>query len=136
MITKIKNTWFNLDDKIRFLFVGGFNFGVSYLMYAVFCLLLGESAYQIALIFAWALSSIISFTTQRYLVFESRGNWIKEYLKCCTTWFCSYLVNAFLLEAFVRFIHLNVYVAQFIATFAAAVLTYILFKTFAFKKSS
>ena len=135
MTIDLKNMWFNLDDKIRFLFVGGFNFGVSYLMYAAFCLILGESAYQIALILAWTLSSIVSFTTQRFLVFESRGNWIKEYLKCCTTWFCSYLVNAFLLEAFVKYVHLNVYISQFIATFTAAIVTYILFKKFAFKKA-
>lgn len=135
MTIDLKKIWFNLDDKIRFLFIGGFNFCVSYVMYAAFCYLLGEGAYQIALILAWALSSIVSFTTQRYLVFESRGNWIKEYIKCCTTWFCSYLVNAFLLETFVRFIHMNVYIAQFIATFAAAVLTYVLFKKFAFRKS-
>lgn len=136
MIIDLKKLWFNLDDKIRFLFVGGFNFVVSYIMYAGFCLLLGEGAYQIALILAWALSSVVSFTTQRYLVFEGNGNWIKEYLKCCTTWFCSYLVNAFLLELFVKYVHLNVYISQFIATFTAAVVTYILFKKFAFKKEA
>ena len=134
MIIDLKKFWFNLDDKIRFLFVGGFNFGVSYIIYALFCLLLGESAYQIALILAF--SSVISFTTQRFLVFEGKGNWIKEYLKCCTTWFCSYLVNAFLLEFFVKYVHLNVYISQFIATFTAAIVTYILFKKFAFKKEA
>ena len=133
-LTKILNFWFGLDDKIRFLFVGGFNFVVSYCFYSVFCIILGESAYQIALIIAWSLSSIVSYLTQRYFVFQSRGNWIKEYLKCCTTWFCSYCVNAFLLELLVKYAHMNVFISQFIANFTAAVLTYILFKYFAFKK--
>lgn len=126
--------WFSLDDKIRFLFVGGFNFLFAYFLYVVFCKLLGETSYQFALVLAWIFSSFVSFTTQKFLVFASKGNWIKEYFKCCATWFFSYLINAFLLELLVKIMHLNVYLGQFIATFTAAVFTYILFKTFAFKK--
>ena len=126
--------WFRLDDKIRFLLIGGFNAGVSYVIYSIFCLVLGESAYQIALALAWAISSVVSFTTQRYLVFQGNGNWFKEYIKCCTTWFFSYLINAGLLEFVVKYCHLNVFLAQIIATVAAAIFTYVLFKKFAFRK--
>lgn len=126
--------WFKLPDKIRFLFVGGFNAGVSYLLYILFCFLLGANAYQIALAIAWLISSAVSFVTQKFLVFQSNGNWLKEYAKCCTTWFFSYLINAGILEFVVKILHLNVYVAQIVATLAAAIFTYILFKKFAFKK--
>lgn len=129
----MKKYWFNLSDKIRFLFVGGFNAGVSYLIYSAFCIILGSAAYQIALAIAWIVSSVVSFTTQKFLVFRGKGNWIREYLKCCTTWFFSYLINAGLLEIIVKVLHLNVFVAQIIATLTAAVFTYILFKKFAFK---
>lgn len=130
----MREYWFKLSDKIRFLFVGGFNAGVSYLIYSGFCLILGNEAYQIALALAWGISSIISYTTQKFFVFEGNGNWIKEYLKCCTTWFFSYLINAGLLEGLVKVLHLNVFIAQIIATIAAAVFTYIFFKKFAFRK--
>ena len=129
----MKKFWFSLSDKIRFLFIGGFNAGVSYLIYSALCLILGEAAYQIALALAWAISSVVSFTTQKFLVFEAKGNWIKEYLKCCTTWFFSYLINAGLLEFIVKILHLNVFIAQIVATFAAAIFTYVLFKKFAFR---
>ena len=129
----MKESWFKLSDKIRFLLVGGFNAGVSYLIYSAICLILGESAYQIALALAWVFSSVVSFTTQKFLVFRGRGNWAKEYIKCCTTWVFSYLINAGLLEAFVKILHLNVFVAQIIATLTAAVFTYCLFKKFAFR---
>lgn len=129
----MREFWFNLSDKIRFLIVGGFNAGVSYLIYSALCIILGESAYQIALAFAWAISSVVSFTTQKFLVFKGSGNWMKEYIKCCTTWVFSYLINAGLLEFIVKIMHLNVFVAQIIATLAAAVFTYILFKKFAFR---
>ena len=130
----MKRFWFNLDDKIRYLFVGGFNFCVAYLIYAVLCLFIGESMYQIALALSWALSSVVSFVTQRTLVFEGTGKWYKEYAKCCFTWVFSYLINAGLLEFTVKILHLNVYLAQFISNFTAAVFTYIAFKKFAFKK--
>ena len=95
---------------------------------------MGDSAYQIALALAWAISSVVSYTTQKFLVFQANGNWVKEYLKCCTTWFFSYLINAGLLEFIVKILHLNVFVAQIVATLAAAVFTYIFIKKFAFRK--
>lgn len=130
----MKKFWFNLDDKIRYLIVGSFNAGICYLIYSLICLIMGDSIYQIALALAWFLSSAISFTMQRTLVFEGKGVWYKEYLKCCITWFFSYLINAGLLEFTVKILHLNVYIAQLISNFTAAIFTYILFKTFAFRK--
>jgi putative flippase GtrA len=134
ILLRIKQTWFSLSDKIRFLFVGGLNAGISYVIYVLSVLILGENSYQISLGLAWAISSVTSFTTQRFLVFNVGGNLFKQYLKCCTTWVFSYLINAFLLEILVKKISCNVYLAQIIATIAAAVFTYVLFKKFAFKK--
>ena len=131
---RMKEFWFSLDDKIRYLIVGSFNAGVCYLIYALICLIIGDSVYQIALALAWFLSSAISFTMQRNFVFESKGVWYKEYAKCCVTWFFSYLINAGLLEFTVKILHLNVYLAQIISNFTAAVFTYIAFKLFAFRK--
>lgn len=125
--------WFKLDDKIRYILVGGFNFGVSYLIYVLFCRFLGVEYYQYALALSWILSSIVSFTTQKYFVFKGGKNWIKEYLKCCSTWAVSYFANAILLEIFVKQFILNVYLSQFLATTSVAIITYILFKKFAFK---
>lgn len=125
-----------LSDKIRFLIIGGFNAGVSYLIYSAFCFLLGTGAYQVALAIAWILSSVVSFTMQKFFVFRSQGDWKKEYAKCCTTWFFSYLINAGILELIVKILHLNVYIAQIIATVTAAIFTYVLFKKFAFKPKS
>ena len=133
-MNKIKNFWFNLDDKIRYLIVGSFNAGICYLIYSLICLIMGERTYQIALALAWFLSSAISFTMQRTFVFEGNGIWYKEYAKCCITWFFSYLINAGLLEFTVKYLHFNVYIAQLVSNFTAAVFTYILFKTFAFRK--
>lgn len=131
---KLLDLWFQMPEKLRFLFIGGFNAGVSYTIYAIYCLIFGDSSYQIALSVSWILSSIISFSSQKFFVFRSKGNWVKEYLKCCGTWFFGYFINAGLLEALVKFAHQNIYVAQIIATGLTAIFTYIMFKKFAFKK--
>lgn len=135
----MKNTltkyWFKIPDKIRFLLVGMFNAGVSYLIYAgLLYFILGEQNYQLALVLAWLISSVVSFTTHRILVFPVEGNLFKQYIKCCATWFLSYILNAFLLWLFIEKFVINAYFAQILATAVCAVLNYIMFKIFAFKK--
>lgn len=130
-MTDIRQIWFDIPRKIRFLIIGCINACCSYLIYSIYCFFVGNSSYQTALGLSWILSSIISFNLQKYLVFQSRGNYIKEYLKCCTSWGISYLINAIVLEVLVRFF--NVYIAQILATACVVVVTYGLFKNFAFK---
>lgn len=133
---KISNLWFKLSDKIRFIIVGCCNFVVSYIIYSLIVYFGGESLYQISLALSWLITSVISFTTQRLFVFPVKGNLFKQYLKCCVTWFFSYLINAFLLEIFVKHFSWNVYIAQILANSSAAVFTYIMFKIFAFKNKT
>ncbi len=132
----MKKFWFGLSDKIRFVLIGGFNAGVSFLIYSVFCIILGNAYYQVALALSWIISSVVSFTTQKFFVFEAKGNWVREYCKCCTTWVFSYIINAGILEFLVKSLHLNVFLAQLFATGACAIFTYCVFKKFAFRKKS
>ena len=133
---RIKELWFKLSDKWRFLFVGSFNATVSYAIYSICILIIGEMAYQVSLATSWILSSVVSYTTHRLLVFNVKGNIVKQYLKCCATWVFSYLINAILLEIFVKVFTMNVFLAQFLATLCCAVFTYVMFKIFAFKQKS
>ena len=136
MIKKLNDYWFSLSDKIRFLFVGGFNFCFAYLLFVLFTFLFGKQFYQQVLILSWILSSFVSFSTQRYFVFQSDGPIVKEYFKCFTSWMISYAINAILLEFNVKILHLDVLLSQIIANLTAAIATYIMFKYFAFKQQS
>ena len=129
------DTWLKIPSFIRFLIIGTVNAAISYIIYVLAILILGEGNYQICVFLQWVLSSVISFLNQKFFVFCTKGNYIKEYLKCCTTWGISYLLNVIILEIFVRFIIKNVYIAQFISLFLVSISTYILFKFFAFKKA-
>ncbi len=125
--------WFEIPDKIRFLIIGGINAGISYIIFILAVLLIGDKYYQICAALQWIISSFFSFTNQKIFVFCTKGNWVREYLKCCTTWLISYLMNALLLEALVKYCDLNVYIAQILSIFSVSVLTYVLFKYFAFR---
>ena len=73
------NTWFKIDEKIRFLIIGSLNACISYIIYALICFLFGKEIYQLALVLAWVLSSVSSFFMQKLLVFQTKGNYLKEY---------------------------------------------------------
>ncbi len=123
--------WFKLDSKIRFLFVGALNAAISYFIFVVALYFLGENSYQACVALQWGISSVFSYTNQKFLVFRTKGNYFNEYLKCCSSWLVSYLINALILEILVKF--LNAYIAQFLAIFFVSIITYVLFKYFAFK---
>ena len=124
--------WCKLPDKLRFLLVGGFNALISYVIFAIAVFLIGQEHYQVCVALQWSISSVFSFVNQKVFVFCTKGNWVNEYLKCCTTWAVSYACNALILEFIVRFISKNVYVGQLFSILIASVVTYVLFKYFAF----
>ena len=126
--------WCQIPDKIRFLFIGGINALISYIIFAIAVFLIGQEYYQICVALQWIISSVFSFVNQKLFVFCTRGNWGAEYLKCCTTWAVTYVCNALILEFIVKSISKNVYIGQFFSIFIASVVTYVLFKYFAFKR--
>ena len=126
--------WCKIPDKIRFLFIGGVNAAISYAIFALAVWILGQEHYQACVILQWTISSVFSYFNQKFFVFCTKGNYLNEYLKCCSTWAVSYLLNVIILELLVRFAIKNVYLSQFISLFAVSVVTYVLFKYFAFKK--
>ena len=125
--------WFKIPDKIRFLFIGGLNAVISYFVFVLAVFVIGDKYYQICAALQWGISSIFSFVNQKVFVFGTKGNWIREYLKCCATWLISYIMNALILEVLVKHCRMNVYLAQILSIFSVSVLTYVLFKYFAFR---
>lgn len=135
MIKELYKKWCRISDKIRFLLIGGVNAAISYVIFAIALYLIGHEHYQLCVALQWVISSVFSFVNQKIFVFCTKGHWIEEYLKCCTTWFISYLLNVVILELLVRFFIPNAYISQIISIFVVSVSTYILFKYFAFKRN-
>lgn len=133
VISQLREKWYKIPDKLRFLFIGGVNAAISYAIFAAAVFILGAEYYQACVILQWTLSSVFSYFNQKIFVFGTKGNYVKEYLKCCSTWAVSYLLNVVILELLVRFAIKNVYISQFVSIFLVSVVTYVLFKYFAFR---
>ena len=122
--------WMQLPEKIRFLMVGGYNTAVSYIIY-VLLVFFGLGA-QMALLLSFFISSINSYFSQKFFVFATKGNYLKEYSKCLSTWVGSYILNAILLFLLMK-TGLNAYIAEFIVLVILTVYRYVVLKYFAFK---
>ena len=134
ILSALKNNWFNYPDFVRFLIIGCVNAGISYLIFVIAILALGSEHYQLCTALQWGISSVISYLNQKFFVFRTKGNYINEYLKCCSTWAVSYVLNVIILEIFVRFVFENVFLSQLISIAIVSVATYLLFKLFAFRE--
>lgn len=129
---KLFHFWLRFPEKIRFLLVGGYNTVISYALYTLFVWLTAGSEPQQALFLSYIISSINSFLTQKFYVFNTRGNYGKEYISCLLSWGVSYLFDALLLKGFLG-LGLNPYFAQFLALALVTINNYVLLKYVAFQ---
>lgn len=128
---KIYNFWIKIPEKIRFLLVGGYNTVVSYVLYMF--LVYVEMEPQVALFLSFIISSVNSYLTQKFFVFLTRGDYIKEYIKCLSTWIGGYVFNAILLFVFLDVCGINAYIAQLICLIILTLYSYCFLKYFAFR---
>lgn len=119
---------------IKFVLVGACNTLISFILFVLFIKILGEEKYQLSLLASWCFSSVISFSMQKLVVFQTKGNWLKEYVKCLITWSVGYGINAVSLEIIVHYARLHVIIGQIIAIFLTTTSTFLLFKYFAFRR--
>lgn len=101
---RLENFWFSINQKIRFLLVGGFNTGTSFLIYYAF-LYITQGREQVSLLLMNVININISIMTMRYYVFQSKGNFGREYAKAFSSYILLYFINTGLLAFFVRVIH-------------------------------
>lgn len=126
------NFWMKFPQKIRFILVGGYNTVISYGLYALILWIINKSSPQFALFCSFIISSVHNFFTHKIYVFNTKGNYLKEYPKCLLTWSISYFLNVLLLIFFTKILTINPYLAQFFSVIIVSINSYILLKYFAF----
>ena len=146
---KVESIWFRIDQKIRFILVGGFNTAVSFLIYYAF-LYFTSGKEQLSLLLMNLVNINISIATMRYYVFQSTGNWWHEYTKAFSSYIVLYFINMGLLAFFVKIIHiqeillqnnvllsipnLNKATAQLCCVVIITIMTFFIHKYFSFRK--
>lgn len=145
----LENIWFKINQKIRFLLVGGFNTTTSFILYYLF-LYITQGREQISLLLMNIININISIVTMRYYVFQSHGDFKQEYLKAFSSYIVLYFINTGLLAFFVSAIHvqenlspqnilqevpnLDKAVAQLCCIVIITVLTFFVHKYFSFRQ--
>lgn len=126
--------WFELDERLRFMTVGIGNMTLRYLIFVGLGLWLSVEHYQWILLGSWLMSSVVAFWALKTLVFATKGNHLKEYLKSLSVWIISYFLNAGILELLIKNWSVSAYLAQAAAIVIITIINYLLFKHYAFKQ--
>jgi putative flippase GtrA len=134
MVKNILNYWFKINDKIRFLLVGGYNTLFSFSLFCLLQNLLGNIFhYIVILLFCHLISVFNSFVSLKYFVFRSSKKFLNEYLKVNIVYAVYFVLNAMLLYVLKDLLAINIYIAQFICVIILTIASYFSHKYFSFK---
>ena len=134
--------WFRLPQKLRFLLVGGFNTVFAYLVLNLLNILFGlllkdtfspEVIVNFALIVQYILTVNVSFITMRYYVFQSHGNWYREWLKAWSVYILIYLINAPCLTLMMLLFGWSAWLSQAVYLIFSTIITFFLHKYYSFR---
>ena len=143
-----ENIWFKLPQKLRFLLVGGFNTVFAYTILALILWLFENINTSARLEFAqvWVANAAlfvqyvitinVSFLTMRYYVFQSHGDWKKEFVKAWSVYLFLYLINSPILSFLMLFVGLQPLVAQAVYLVFSTIVTFLLHKYYSFRQVS
>lgn len=129
--------------EVRYLVFGGLNTAFSYGLFSGALLLLhawGVPAdYAIAITFSWIVSNLTSFVLQRHFVFRGTGHPVREFVKFTSVTFGSFIANLAMSWFAVTVLRLDdaveKLVSQLVITVILVVVTYVLHRTFSFRKA-
>ncbi len=129
--------------EIRYLVFGGLNTAFSYGLYAVALLALDALGvpgdFAIAITFSWIVSNLTSFLLQRHFVFRGTGHPIREFMKFTSVTLASFFANLALSWFSASVLGFDSatekLISQLIVTAFLVVVTYVLHKTFSFRKA-
>ena len=121
------------SEKFRYLLVGTINTLFGY-FFSIALLMTIKTALGTVLvaILSNLISITFSFAMYKIFVFNSQGNWIKEYIKFFMIYLNISIVNVILLFILIDFLFWKIWISQLCVTFFAAFLSYISHKKFTF----
>lgn len=122
--------------KFRYLLIGLWNTLAGYAIFAGLYLLTGAwTGYMVTAALSHLLAVTQSFSTQRCLVFRSRGNWWAEYLRFHVAHLGSLMFGLGLLPVLVELFGLPPLLAQASITLLIVALSYFVHQRFTFRRA-
>ncbi len=119
----------------RYLIAGAWNTAFGYAIGVLLYLLLVQ---DIGIVWVGILANMISitmsFTVYKLFVFQTRGNWAREYLRSYVIYGGSGVLGVILLWLLVGQLGFNIWIGQAMSIFLVVVASYIGHSRFTFKK--
>lgn len=121
-------------QKIAYLFVGGWNTLVGYLVFAALWAAFGETwSYAVVLAVAYVISSLQAYWAYKLVVFKSSAPFVKEFPRFAVVYVLALLANLVAFPALTQWLGLNPYVGQAVFTFFLVIATYLANRHFSFR---
>ena len=99
--------------ELRFLIVGGINTLIGYLtVTCIYTMLKDKVSFFMIGVISNIIAISITFTLQKLLVFQTRGNWLKEYLRSYITYGFVGVLGYVMLWVFLNIFRINVWISQ------------------------
>ena len=119
---------------IKFLCVGGYNTVFGYACFAILFFLMPHVHYLLIALFSNVIGTLNAFIAYKYIVFKTKGDHLKEYLKFNFVYLWAFLFNMFFLIFLVEICRLHPLLAQAFTILTTAVISYNGHKRFSFAK--
>jgi putative flippase GtrA len=125
-------------EKLRFLVVGGWNtlfsIGVLWLLDHYIPYDQGSVIQKgLVLVVQWVIAVSQNFLTFKFLVFRSKGSWIREYLRIYVTYLATFVIQSVLTLTISGVFGLSVFWANLPTTFVVMIVSYVGHKHFTFR---
>jgi putative flippase GtrA len=121
--------------EFAFLVVGGANTVFSLAVFATLHATLGDRApYLVLLVLTYAIGIVVSFVSQRVLVFRVQGRALGDFVRFAAVQVLAFALNALLLAAIVEIVGMPVVPAQAVALATVVVVTYFSHLHFSFRR--
>jgi putative flippase GtrA len=123
----------SLPEKWLFLIAGSFNTLFGLITFTVLYMITSKYIHYIAILFISSfLSILVAFLSLKYFVFQTKGNHVKELVRCFITYLTILLVNSFLLYLSIEKLNFNAIASQFIITLILVICSFLSHKHFSF----
>lgn len=124
------------DRRLAFLIVGGFNTAFGFGLFTLFYFLLKEYrwGYMGGLVLAQLIATVVAFFLYRTLVFRVRGNAWGDFLRFCSVYLVSFVINALATPFCVEVLGLNPLLAQALVIAVTTVASYLGHSRFSFRR--
>ncbi|MCE1274451.1 MAG: GtrA family protein [Chlorobiales bacterium] len=121
-------------EKIMYLIVGMWNTVFGYGLFAGLYYLLSKSLnYNVILFISYVVSTINAYLLYKYLVFQTKGDLLRGYLRFSVVYVYAYVGNMVILFGLKRFTSIDLYMGQAISVIVIVLVSYFSHKKFTFK---